>query len=323
MDHFAHNTSVDGQTGHSGMGNPDVFNSDCIDPLSESEPTREQHLSDSTKDAVIETPDNKLTQTPSSVRLISEQRVRDEKLEWLKPTIAGDNLSYVPADDKDLYGGHGKIVDAQGVVYDGILCEGGTVDEGWFGYDSPQTFEYFSRPKDEYNSLPKNASPEPSFVYLAETCLGNMHYLLRQQKETRHIFSHRYHRQCSRSDFIAAVETVQQLASWLFNLGEQQTVIFPQTGHLVVNLPDELRQQIERLAYLERRSERDWIVERLTECVQDERSTATLAKEQERQGRDETAKDIIARLKARQAAARKDNEVALEVGEPEPRRQAE
>ena len=241
MDHFAHNTSVDGQTGHSGMGNPDVFNSDCIDPLSESEPTREQHLSDPTKDAVVETPDNKLTQTPSSVRLISEQRVRDEKLEWLKPTIAGDNLSYVPADDKDLYGGHGKIVDAQGVVYDGILCEGGTVDEGWFGYDSLQTFEYFSRSKDEYNSLPKNASPEPSFVYLAETCLGNMHYLLRQQKETRHIFSHRYHRQCFPSDFIAAVETVQQLASWLFNLGEQQTVIFPQTGHLVVNLPEELR----------------------------------------------------------------------------------
>ena len=165
MDHFAHNTSVDGLTGQSSMGNPAAFNSDRIEPHSESEPNRKQHLSDPTKDAVVETPDNKLTQTPSSVRLISEQRVRDEKLEWLKPTIAGDNVSYLPADDKDLYGGHGKIVDAQGVVYDGILCEGGTVDEGWFGYDSPQTFEYFSRSKDEYNSLPKNASPEPSSTW--------------------------------------------------------------------------------------------------------------------------------------------------------------
>jgi hypothetical protein len=94
----------------------------------------------------------------------------------------------------------------------------------------------------------------------------------------------------------------------LFNLHEQQTVIFSQTGHFVVNLPQELRQQIERLAYLEHRTERDWMVERLTECVQDERSTATLAKDQERQRRDaeilkqvrshpsdqETAKDIIA-----------------------------
>ena len=78
-------------------------------------------------------------------------------------------------------------------------------------------------------------------------------------------------------------------------------------------------------------------MERLTEYVQDERSTATLAKEQERQRRDaeimqrlrsgssdhETAKDIIERLKARQAAAQKNSEVAPEVGEPEPRRQAE
>jgi hypothetical protein len=252
--------------GHLSTKKLDTPGGDLMRPHSEAEPTREQRPTDLTQDAVVESPDEKVL-LPGLVRLISEQCVSDEKLGWLKPTIVGGNVSYVPADEKDLYGGRGKIVDAEGVVYDGILCEGGTVDEGWFEYDSPQTFEYFSRYKDEYNSQPDDASREPSFVDLAETCLGNMHYFLRQEKQTGHIFLYSYHRQCSPSDFIAAVETVQQLASWLFALHEQQTVIFPQTGHFVVNLPEELRRQIERLAPLKDRSVRDWIVECLSECA--------------------------------------------------------
>jgi hypothetical protein len=335
MTHYAYDTG-NGPRGPLSNEQLDTSGDDLMGPPCEPAPTAQQRLNDLTEEALVESPDEKVIQ-PGLVRLISKQRVSDEKLEWLKPTIAGDNVSYLPADDKDLYGGHGKIIDAEGVVYDGILYEGGTVDEGWFEYDCPQTFECFSQYKDAYNSQPKDVSREPSFVDLAETCLGNMHYSLQQEKRTGHIFSHSYHRQCSPSDFIAAVDTVEQLASWLFGLHEEQTVIFAQTGHLVVNLPEELRQQIERLAYLERRSERDWIVERLTECVQDERSTATLAKEEERQRRDAaimerlrsgssdhgTAKDIIERLKARRTAADKDNVVAREVGEPEPRRQAE
>src|SRR5215469_13525242 len=203
MDHSVYDTGADGVNGHLSTENLGTSGSDNMEPLSESA-IGEQRLTDLTKDEIAETPDINLGQNsseapPSSVRLISQQRVRDEKLEWLKPTIAGGNVSYVPADEKDLYCGHGKIVDAEGVVYDGILCEGGTVDEGWFEYDRPQTFECFSRYKDEYNSLPKDASREPSFVDLAETCVGKMHYSLQQEKQTGHIFSHRYHRQCSPS----------------------------------------------------------------------------------------------------------------------------
>jgi hypothetical protein len=324
----SYNTNVDGLNSHHSTEVLDKFTSERMEPNSEPEPISQQRDTDLTPHVIVETTAEKVIEKPGSVRLISERRVRDEKLEWLKPMIAGDNLSYEHAVDltQDLYAGRCKIVDADGVVYDGILGEDGTVDEGWFGYDSPKTFEYFSRYKDEYNSLPKDASREPSFVYVAETCLGKMHYLLRQEKTTGQLFLHSYHRQVSPSDFIAAVATVQQLASWLFDLHEQRTVIFPQTGHLVVNLPEELRWQIERLAGLAGRSERDWIVERLTECTQDERSIATLAKEQElRSSRDATAKEIIERLKERQAAALKaaDNEVARQVDETEPRRKAE
>jgi hypothetical protein len=84
-----------------------------------------------------------------SIRLITEQRVRDEELGWLRPIRDGDNLSYEPTDTPDdCYGGECKIVDAEGIVYDGILQDNGTVDEGWFVFDSPTTFERFSRYKD-------------------------------------------------------------------------------------------------------------------------------------------------------------------------------
>jgi hypothetical protein len=38
------------------------------------------------------------------------------------------------ASDCDLYGGDCKIVDADGVVYDAILRENGTIDQGWWVY---------------------------------------------------------------------------------------------------------------------------------------------------------------------------------------------
>jgi hypothetical protein len=78
------------------------------------------------------------------------------------------------------------------------------------------------------------------------------------------------------------VDTVQKLSCWLLDLHEQQTVDFPQTGHIAVSLPVELRKQIQHLAGFENLTLRDWIVERLRECTQDERSTAALAAKEAR-----------------------------------------
>jgi hypothetical protein len=258
-----------------------------VEPNSKWEPASDNHLSDLTKATIVEIPSDKIINQPSSVKLISEQRVREEQLGWLQPIRDGNTLSYGPACDptQDMYAGRCKIVDADGAVYDGILRDDGSVDEGWFVYDSADTFEYFSRSKDEYNNQPQDALHEPSMVDVAETWAGYWHYSLRQDKETGQLFSHSYHRQSYPSDFIAAVDTVPRLASWLFDLHEQQTVIFPQTGHFVVSLPNELRDQIKRLAHLEDQTTRDWIVQRLSECTQDERSTAALALQEARRKR--------------------------------------
>jgi hypothetical protein len=151
-------------------------------PNSEPEPISQQRDTDLIPHAIVETTAEKVIEKPGSVRLISEPRVQDEKLQWLKAIIAGENLSYVPADFMDLYRGGGKIFDAEGVAYDGILHEDGTVDEGWFTYHCPKTFEYFNRPKDEYRSQAQDTPYEPSFVYLAETIgIGRMHYFLTRQ----------------------------------------------------------------------------------------------------------------------------------------------
>jgi hypothetical protein len=284
MNHFTHDVVSNGLSGHLSAKELDVFNSEPIEPNSTLEPVSEQRLAASNKAGTVGVSREKVIEKPGSVKLISERRVRDEKLEWLKPMIADGKLSYEPDLDltQDLYAGRCKIVDADGIVYDGILGEDGTVDEGWFVYDSADTFEYFSLGKDEYYSRPKDGPYEPSFVYLAETWVGNMHYFLRREKDTGKLFFHSFHRISYPSDYIAAVDTTARLESWLFNLHEQQTVIFPQTGHFVVSLPEEVLNQIERLARLEDRTTRDWIVERLRECTQDERSTAALAAQEAR-----------------------------------------
>lgn len=93
-----------------------------------------------------------------------------------------------------------------------------------------------------------------------------------------------------------AVDTAPHAVSWLLDLPEQQTVNFPQTGHIAVSLPVDLVSQIEHLASLERRTMRDWMVERLSECIQDGRSATAFVAEQLL-----SAKDIIERVKNRAA----------------------
>lgn len=110
--------------------------------------TERTYIVEKTKDEIVDAPDGSIENTLT--KLITHQRVHDERLEWLRPINDGDNLTYGPIEsDSCLYGGRGKIVDADGVVYDGILLEDGTVDEGWFVYDCPETFE---RSSEQLNS---------------------------------------------------------------------------------------------------------------------------------------------------------------------------
>ena len=75
------------------------------------------------------------------MRFISEQRFNDEDLVWGAITEA--DLIIDPELFKHAY--H-KIVDADGVVYTGIIKEDGRVDDGYTTWDSLDTYKRFDQP---------------------------------------------------------------------------------------------------------------------------------------------------------------------------------
>ena len=71
------------------------------------------------------------------------------------------------------------------------------------------------------------------------------------------------------------------------------------------------------MAYAERISERDWIARRLGECVSDERSPASLAKQEDYTGVDKTrVAEILARILSK-TADRENGENRQTFGETE------
>ena len=75
------------------------------------------------------------------MRFISEQRFNDEDLVWGAITEA--DLIIDPELFKHAYY---KIVDADGVVYTGIIKEDGSVDDGYTTWDSLDTYKRFDQP---------------------------------------------------------------------------------------------------------------------------------------------------------------------------------
>jgi hypothetical protein len=215
------------------------------------------------------------------MKFIAESQFKEENLHWWRPVQDGNKISYEAIEPGDVPFHEGrKIVDAEGVVYDAILAEDGTVFDDWTRYDSADSFERLRRGGERRQQL----------VTIAETSQGRYHYTLFRDKETDEFFAHSYHSRVYPSNHIMSVNSAHHLADWLLDLHEQQTITFPQTLHIAVSLPADLIDRIERVALLEGRSTRDWIFERLNGCIQDERSAATLAAEEER------AKQVAAEL---------------------------
>ena len=270
MDHFAHNTSVDGLTGQSSMGNPAAFNSDPIEPHSESEMS-EQRLIDLSQDAIVETPADNATENPSTVKLIPEQRVREEHLEWLQPIIVDDgNLSYVPASRVDLDGKLSKIVDAQGVVYDGILLEDGGVAQAVFETNNADTFERFI------------AARHLREVAKRGVWRSALELTLLEDQQTWELFGAFYDPDFSPRAVVYALNTASELATWLLRPPEYQTVTFLETEHFAVSLPTDLVDHIQRMTDLENnRTTREWIIECLSKHSQYERPIVSSVEEEQ------------------------------------------
>src|SRR3984893_14719101 len=93
----------------------------------------------------------------------------------------------------------------------------------------------------------------------------------------------------------------EHIADWFITLGEREVIALPETDHLVISLPRKLQQDIAKVAYAERISERDWIARRLGECVSDERSPASLAKQEDYTVDKTRVAEILARILSKTA----------------------
>ena len=228
------------------------------------------------------------------MRFVSEQRFNDEDLVWGAITEA--DLIIDPELFKHAYY---KIVDADGVVYTGIIKEDGRVDDGYTTWDSLDTYERFDQPA--------KAVADTQAGYIRETLYWN--------RDTNQFFVEYSHKNVCEV-WIWSVPA-EDIAGWFITLGERDVIALPETDHLVISLPRKLQQDIAKVAYAERISERDWIARRLGECVSDERSPASLAKQEDYTGVDKTrVAEILARILSK-TADRENGENRQTFGETE------
>jgi hypothetical protein len=228
------------------------------------------------------------------MRFISEQRFNDEDLVWGAITEA--DLIIDPELFKHAY--H-KIVDADGVVYTGIIKEDGRVDDGYTTWDSLDTYKRFDQPA----------------KVIADKNSGRHRETLYWNRDTNQFFVEYSHKNvCEVSIWSVPAE---HIADWFITLGEQEVIALPETDHLVISLPRKLQQDIAKVSYAERISERDWIARRLGECVSDERSPASLVKQEDYTGVDKTrVAEILARILSK-TADRENGENRQTFGETE------
>jgi hypothetical protein len=189
---------------------------------------------------------------------ISKQIFDERKLDFGETTRKDDNgwnVAEFPIVDEEC----NPITDEAGARYDGVIFDDGSVFDGFCKYDSAETFQKWR---------------SGGHVKIAELWERYRRHSLYRDKTTGEVFQHSYHKQVSPSDSVWAVKDVSLLASWFVDLHEQEITTFPRTGHIVVSLPEELFGTIMTIASTEDRTERDWIVERLTECIQHERYAA-------------------------------------------------
>jgi hypothetical protein len=229
------------------------------------------------------------------MRFISEQRFNDENLVWQDAITEADRII-----DPELFKhAYYKIVDADGVVYTGIIKEDGRVDDGYTTWDSLDTYKRFDQPA--------KAVADKQAGYIRETLYWN--------RDTNQFFVEYSHKNvCEVCIWSVPAE---HIADWFITLGEREVIALPETDHLVISLPRKLQQDIAKVAYAERISERDWIARRLGECVSDERSPASLAKQEDYTGVDKTrVAEILARILSK-TADRENGENRQTFGETE------
>jgi hypothetical protein len=185
-------------------------------------------------------------------QFISKKRVEDEHLTFTRLRDSNICPEDLPTDID--YG----IIDADGVIYAGIIREDGAIDDAYTSWDNLDTYHRFNR-------RPKAVARKDDGWY-RQTLFWNGDI-------DEFFLEHAARNQCQVSMSPVSADYV---AAWLLELHEGHEVEFPQTGHLAISLPAKLRQEIGKVAAAENKPKSDWIVHRLEECVRDERSQASL-----------------------------------------------
>jgi hypothetical protein len=189
------------------------------------------------------------------MKLISNERMKSENLEW------GELIE--PNEHADFW--HHEILDSTGQVFIGVVYEDGAVETAYAGWDSVDTFERFK--------------VRPILHHYSERVTRTLHV----NQDTKELFCERSHRN-SCDTHIYRVGSSELLDLFL-NAAEDDLIELPETGHVCISLPAQLKEQIAKVAGAENQSFKDWVIGRLSESAQDQRSRDSLVQAADREKR--------------------------------------
>jgi len=204
------------------------------------------------------------------MKFITNEKMKNEKLEW------GELIE--PNEHADFW--HHEIVDSSGEVHIGVVYEDGAVETAYAVWDSVDTIERFE------------ARP------ILRCYRGRETRTLHWYREADELFCELSHRNTCNT-YIYRLKG-SELLDWFLAASEHDVIELLNTGHASISLPVELREKIVRVAAAENRSFKDWVVSRLSESAEDERSHASLAHAAERR---KQFKEVLNQIRASRASA--------------------
>jgi hypothetical protein len=149
---------------------------------------------------------------------------------------------------------HHEIIDSTGKVFIGVLYENGAVETAYTMWDSVDTIERFeARPILHHYS-------------------GRVTRTLHSNRDTNELFCERSHRNSCDTEIYRVRSS--ELLEWFLGITEHDLLELPNTGHVCISLPAELREQIGQVTAAEHQSLNEWVVSRLSEAAQDESSSS-------------------------------------------------
>jgi hypothetical protein len=204
------------------------------------------------------------------MKFISHEQMKTENLEWGELIAPNEHSKFW----------HHEIVYSTGQVHIGVVYENGAVETACAKWDGIDTFERFQG--------------RPILHYYGEYANRTLHW---NQDANQLFCEESYRNSC---DIYIHQVAGSELLEWFLAATEDDLIELPESGHVSISLPAELREKIAQVAAAENQSLKDWVVSRLSESAEDERSRASLAQAAERRNE---FKEVLNRIRASRASA--------------------